>query len=140
MKRKKAFTIIETLIALVVLGLIAITITMINPLKKNYNQKNVHAADFQSFLNNIEAKKKHYILFEKAGQHFVTIISREYGKRYDLHLYNKVVVLSGVNGGYYPLLDDVRSIDFKEVKKHLAIKVVFNNNESYEDVSSISYE
>ena len=47
MKREKGFTIIETIIALTVLGLIAFSITMIDSLKKSYNQKNIHAVDFQ---------------------------------------------------------------------------------------------
>ncbi|MFN1208072.1 prepilin-type N-terminal cleavage/methylation domain-containing protein, partial [Enterococcus lactis] len=54
MKREKGFTITETLIALTILCLIAFSITMINPLKKSYNTKNIHAVDFQLFIKNIE--------------------------------------------------------------------------------------
>ena len=51
-----------------------------------------------------------------------------------------MIILTGMNGGFYPLIDDVDSVSFKEVKKHLSVNVKFTNGESYEDVSSISYE
>lgn len=140
MRRKKAFTIIETVIGLMILGLIAFTITLINPMKKTYNQKNIHAADFQAFLNNIQSRKKHYVLYSHVGKLIAPMLSKESGKKYEMYQNNKMIIISGVSGGYYPILDDVKSINFKELKNHLAIKVVFSNDESYEDVSSISYD
>ncbi|KPN83020.1 MULTISPECIES: competence type IV pilus minor pilin ComGF [Lactobacillaceae] len=140
MKREKGFTIIETIIALTILGLIAFTITMINPLKKSYNQKNMHAVDFQLFLNNIESTKKHYFLYKIVGGKLLSMGSKRSSKEYQMYKNGEMIILTGINGGFYPLLDDVESVSFKEVKKHLAINVLFTNGESYEDVSSISYE
>ncbi|MGQ2283158.1 competence type IV pilus minor pilin ComGF [Apilactobacillus kunkeei] len=140
MKREKAFTIIETIIAITILGLIAFTITMINPLKKSYNRKNIHAVDFQMFLKNIESPKKHYFLYKIVGGKLLYMGSKESYKEYRIYKNGKMIILSGVNGGFYPLLDDVKSIIFKDIKNHLAMDVVFTNNESYEDVTSISYD
>ncbi|KPN81956.1 hypothetical protein RZ76_09700 [Apilactobacillus kunkeei] len=140
MKREKGFTIIETIIALTILGLIAFWITMINPLKKSYNQKNIHAVDFQLFLKNIESTKKHYFLYKIVGGKLLYIGSKNYDKEYEMFENGRMIILTGINGGFYPLLDDVENVNFKEVKKHLAVNVEFTNGESYEDVSSISYE
>ena len=140
MKREKGFTIIETIIALTVLGLIAFSITMIDSLKKSYNQKNIHAVDFQLFLKNIESTKKHYFLYKIVGGKLLYIGSKKYDKEYEMFKNGRMIILTGMNGGFYPLLDDVESVNFKEVKKHLAVNVEFTNGESYEDVSSISYE
>ncbi|MBC6388769.1 prepilin-type N-terminal cleavage/methylation domain-containing protein [Lactobacillus kunkeei] len=140
MKRKKGFTIIETIISLVILGLISFTITWIDPLKKSYNQKNSHAVDFQLFLNNLESSKKRYVLNGKVVSYLVRMTSKDSGKDYRMFQYNSLIIISGANGGYAPILDEVKFASFKEVKKHLMIKVVFSNNETYEDVSSITYE
>ncbi len=140
MKREKGFTIIETIIALTILGLIAFSITMIDSLKKSYNQKNIHAVDFQLFLKNIESTKKHYFLYKIVGGKLLYIGSKKYDKEYEMFKNGRMIILTGMNGGFYPLIDDVDSVSFKEVKKHLAVNVEFTNGESYEDVSSISYE
>ena len=140
MKRKKGFTIIETLIALTILGLIAFSITMINPLKKSYNTKNIHAVDFQLFIKNIELPKKHYFLYKIVGGKLLYIVSKTYDKEYEMFKNGRMIILTGMNGGFYPLIDDVDSVSFKEVKKHLSVNMKFTNGESYEDVSSISYE
>ncbi|CAI2586352.1 hypothetical protein AKUH1B105A_05670 [Apilactobacillus kunkeei] len=140
MKREKGFTIIETIIALTVLGLIAFSITMIDSLKKSYNQKNIHAVDFQLFLKNIESTKKHYFLYKIVGGKLLYIGSKKYDKEYEMFKNGRMIILTGMNGGFYPLIDDVDSVSFKEVKKHLSVNVKFTNGESYEDVSSISYE
>lgn len=140
MKKEKGFTIIETIIALTVLGLIAFSITMIDSLKKSYNQKNIHAVDFQLFLKNIESTKKHYFLYKIVGGKLLYIGSKKYDKEYEMFKNGRMIILTGMNGGFYPLIDDVDSVSFKEVKKHLSVNVKFTNGESYEDVSSISYE
>lgn len=140
MKREKGFTIIETIIALTVLGLIAFSITMIDSLKKSYNQKNIHAVDFQLFLKNIESTKKHYFLYKIVGGKLLYIGSKKYDKEYEMFKNGRMIILTGMNGGFYPLIDDVDSFSFKEVKKYLSVNVKFTNGESYEDVSSISYE
>lgn len=140
MKREKGFTIIETIIALTILGLIAFLITMINPLKKSYNTKNIHAVDFQMFIKNIELPKKHYFLYKIVAGKLLYMGSKTYDKEYEMFKRGRMIILTGMNGGFYPLLDDVESVNFKEVKKHLAVNVEFTNGESYEDVSSISYE
>ncbi|CAI2586262.1 competence type IV pilus minor pilin ComGF [Apilactobacillus kunkeei] len=140
MKREKGFTIIETIIALTILGLIAFSITMIDSLKKSYNQKNIHAVDFQLFLKNIESTKKHYFLYKIVGGKLLYIGSKKYDKEYEMFKNGRMIILTGMNGGFYPLIDDVDSVSFKEVKKHLSVNVKFTNGESYEDVSSISYE
>lgn len=140
MKREKGFTIIETIIALTVLGFIAFSITMIDSLKKSYNQKNIHAVDFQLFLKNIESTKKHYFLYKIVGGKLLYIGSKKYDKEYEMFKNGRMIILTGMNGGFYPLIDDVDSVSFKEVKKHLSVNVKFTNGESYEDVSSISYE
>ncbi|GAA6117124.1 competence type IV pilus minor pilin ComGF [Apilactobacillus kunkeei] len=140
MKREKGFTIIETIIALTVLGLIAFSITMIDSLKKSYNQKNIHAVDFQLFLKNIESTKKHYFLYKIVGGKLLYIGSKKYDKEYEMFKNGRMIILTGMNGGFYPLIDDVNSVSFKEVKKHLSVNMKFTNGESYEDVSSISYE
>lgn len=140
MKREKGFTIIETIIALTILGLIAFSITMINPLKKSYNTKNIHAVDFQLFIKNIELPKKHYFLYKIVGGKLLYIGSKTYDKEYEMFKNGRMIILTGMNGGFYSILDNVESVNFKEVKKHLAINVEFTNGESYEDVSSISYE
>ncbi|CAI2585636.1 prepilin-type N-terminal cleavage/methylation domain-containing protein [Apilactobacillus kunkeei] len=140
MKREKGFTIIETIIALTVLGLIAFSITMIDSLKKSYNQKNIHAVDFQLFLKNIESTKKHYFLYKIVGGKLLYIGSKKYDKEYEMFKNGRMIILTGMNGGFYPLIDDVDSVSFKEVKKHLSVNMKFTNGESYEDVSSISYE
>ncbi|CAI2586241.1 hypothetical protein AKUH3B110M_05690 [Apilactobacillus kunkeei] len=140
MKREKGFTIIETIIALTILGLIAFSITMIDSLKKSYNQKNIHAVDFQLFLKNIESTKKHYFLYKIVGGKLLYIGSKKYDKEYEMFKNGRMIILTGMNGGFYPLIDDVDSVSFKEVKRHLSVNVKFTNGESYEDVSSISYE
>lgn len=140
MKREKGFTIIETIIALTILGLIAFSITMIDSLKKSYNQKNIHAVDFQLFLKNIESTKKHYFLYKIVGGKLLYIGSKKYDKEYEMFKNGRMIILTGMNGGFYPLIDDVDSVSFKEVKKHLSVNMKFTNGESYEDVSSISYE
>lgn len=140
MKREKGFTIIETIIALTILGLIAFSMTMIDSLKKSYNQKNIHAVDFQLFLKNIESTKKHYFLYKIVGGKLLYIGSKKYDKEYEMFKNGRMIILTGMNGGFYPLIDDVDSVSFKEVKKHLSVNVKFTNGESYEDVSSISYE
>ena len=140
MKREKGFTIIETIISLTVLGLIAFSITMIDSLKKSYNQKNIHAVDFQLFLKNIESTKKHYFLYKIVGGKLLYIGSKKYDKEYEMFKNGRMIILTGMNGGFYPLIDDVDSVSFKEVKKHLSVNMKFTNGESYEDVSSISYE
>lgn len=140
MKKEKGFTIIETIIALTILGLIAFSITMIDSLKKSYNQKNIHAVDFQLFLKNIESTKKHYFLYKIVGGKLLYIGSKKYDKEYEMFKNGRMIILTGMNGGFYPLIDDVDSVSFKEVKKHLSVNVKFTNGESYEDVSSISYE
>ncbi len=140
MKKEKGFTIIETIIALTILGLIAFSMTMIDSLKKSYNQKNIHAVDFQLFLKNIESTKKHYFLYKIVGGKLLYIGSKKYDKEYEMFKNGRMIILTGMNGGFYPLIDDVDSVSFKEVKKHLSVNVKFTNGESYEDVSSISYE
>ena len=140
MKKEKGFTIIETIIALTILGLIAFSMTMIDSLKKSYNQKNIHAVDFQMFLKNIESTKKHYFLYKIVGGKLLYIGSKKYDKEYEMFKNGRMIILTGMNGGFYPLIDDVDSVSFKEVKKHLSVNVKFTNGESYEDVSSISYE
>ncbi|CAI2586926.1 hypothetical protein AKUA2003_05560 [Apilactobacillus kunkeei] len=131
---------IETIIALVILSLIAFTITLINPLKKSSNEQNVHAIDFQLFLNNISERNKHYALYKTVGKYEVSMINTDTKKQYRMLLFNGMIIISGINGGYYPMLDNVKDVWFGKVKKHLKIKVLFTNNEVYEDVSSISYE
>ena len=107
MKREKGFTIIETIIALTILGLIAFSITMINPLKKSYNTKNIHAVDFQMFIKNIELPKKHYFLYKIVAGKLLYIGSKTYDKEYEMFKRGRMIILTGMNGGFYPLLDDV---------------------------------
>ncbi|UQS85215.1 ComGF family competence protein [Apilactobacillus apisilvae] len=134
---KQAFTIIETIIGLILVASIALLINNSIPYL-NYENKtnNDNLINYHIFLKTIESKKLNLKVLN-ANDDTANFINYDTQKRYRISLYKNMLRLSGDKNGHVPLLDNVTNIEFKIVNHHLHLIVILKENQKFESVSSI---
>ena len=122
MARKNSFTIIESLIALVVFSMIMISLNFsINILKHKLDDQ--YQLRFYRFINYLE-NPNHHLTINKIGANQITIEDRQTKKIFVLKLQNNQLRLIGNEGGMIPLIGDVESVHFAKEKGNLMVNII----------------
>jgi competence protein ComGF len=129
MRRKRGFTMIESLLALVLISLIAVLLSY----GKYFNQKyhdNSDTISYYSFLQSIEQSKYQFSI-KSLEKNVLRLYSSSQNKVYLLYKYRNNLVLTGAISGYMPVLKSVKLFQVIALKKHVEIIVKFVNGQYF---------
>lgn len=139
MKRKKGFTMIESLMSLIVISMIAIIVTYIPAIQKA-KYSNDTLINYHLFLNTLESDNYRFTI-KSAQNGNIKLYSKEKSKFYTIRKRNNIIYLRNISSkGYVPLLNNADKLDSKIVNKHLKISVIFKNGEKHTNNLVIPYE
>lgn len=121
MARKNAFTLIESIISLVVLAMIMFSLSFsTNILKqKTDDQYQLRIYRFANYLEN----PNHHYLVKKVQTNQIEIFNWKEKKVMFLKLQNNQLRLIGEDGGMIPLIGDVQSVNFIYEKGQLIVNL-----------------
>ncbi|MBM7544530.1 competence type IV pilus minor pilin ComGF [Periweissella beninensis] len=137
MKRQNAFSLVEALTGLLILGLITGLLQMGVLLVKDSLITNKPAMySWIQFLHNIETDQNPFYWQKLAADKTQLGLWRQNkengeAKEYILKLTKKThtLYMSGVDGGYMPFIYNVETVKFKKIKNNIQINVVFISGE-----------
>lgn len=119
-KTRNGFTIIEVVIALVVLSLLVLTIQVALPMLRSNKDETL---SWYYTLSELEENQKHF----KISKMYTNQIYLKDGQdqtQYVLKQNRQSLILSTNDGGYIPLMDDIRLVEFYSGKgKTVEMKV-----------------
>ncbi|MDV7720110.1 prepilin-type N-terminal cleavage/methylation domain-containing protein [Pediococcus ethanolidurans] len=129
MKNKSGFTLMETLISLLVLGIIFQIISFSTRLMTIPVKQRVNSEDWQILINELESSKHQFRL--KSNSHsYVYLNSLAENKIYKLEKYKDQLRFSP---GYMPLISQINAVDFDYQEPFLKLQIKFNDGEVKKD-------
>ncbi|WP_105957220.1 ComGF family competence protein [Apilactobacillus quenuiae] len=134
---RNGFTIIESIIGLLILSLLAILInTSFFYINDDDRHQKSETVNYHVFLSTIESKKLN-LKVVRLGDNNITLTNPLINKEYRIQVYKNMLRLSGNKNGHVPILEHVESTKFSIHKNHLFIKIMFTNQQKFESETSI---
>ncbi len=119
------FTLLETLLAILILGIIFQIFSFSTGFTKIPLQTQVNSQNWQILVNELESAK-HRFRFQRGSATYAYLESLEENKVYKLAKYQDQLRFSP---GYMPLITNVRAVDFNYNEPFLKLTIKFNNEE-----------
>lgn len=117
MRRKKGFTLLECLIALIIMALITTLVSLqIRVIKSATVRSSAQPLDWYVCLTELESADHQFIL-ERVEQQKLWLTSQRSGLTYELHATDRLYLSRENHGGYMLLFDDIKpgSVLFSEL-------------------------
>lgn len=146
MKNKQAFSLVEAMTGLLILGMIMGLLQLGVALVKDAQISNKPANySWIQFIHNIETQQKPFYWQRIEGNGTVLNLWRnnrasDEEKEYILKLTKRTntLYLSGSQGGYMPLIYNVKSVKFKKINNNVRIDIVFFSGEHRNAILAIN--
>ncbi|WP_413627181.1 competence type IV pilus minor pilin ComGF [Fructilactobacillus vespulae] len=107
-EKRQAFSLVETLVSLVIISL-AISIMMITLNQINlYNKNNIDTNSLYRYIDLLESDQYNFEVLDVTNNK-VKLYSTSKQRNYNLTIYKDVIRLATTDGGYMPLLNHAQS-------------------------------
>lgn len=108
MRKRRAFTIIESVAAMVITAVVMLLISFTMANLKQFNQRSLDpAVDWYIFLNELEAEEHHFVI-SKVTKYHLFLKEGQNGETYELHGRDVFYLSKFPGGGYLPLFEGIR--------------------------------